>query len=77
MNADFVMRMPNPKIRVLNTRVIRIQIDDLVGFVDSQHLVDPKILQLQVAYDSETTGSINSLKSTIKTHGNAQIDPLN
>ena len=50
MNADFVMRMPNPKIRVLNTGVIRIQIDDLIGFVDSQHLVDSKILQLQVAW---------------------------
>ncbi len=50
MNADFVMRMPNPKIRVLNSGAIRIQIGDLVGFVDSQHLVDPKILQLQVAW---------------------------
>lgn len=50
MNADFVMRMPNPKIRVLNSGAIRIQIDDLVGFVDSQHLIDPKILQMQVAW---------------------------
>jgi hypothetical protein len=50
MNAASVTHMPNPKIRVLNSGVIRIQIDDLVGFVDSQHLVDPKILQLQVAW---------------------------
>jgi hypothetical protein len=42
--------MPNPKIRVLKTGAIRIQIDDLVGFVDSQHLINPKILQLQVTW---------------------------
>tara|TARA_R100001463_G_scaffold101356_1_gene155816 strand:+ start:401 stop:553 length:153 start_codon:yes stop_codon:yes gene_type:complete len=35
---------------VLKTGAIRIQIDDLVGFVDSQHLINPKILQLQVTW---------------------------
>jgi len=50
MNAESVQRMPNPKIRVLKTGAIRIQIDDLVGFVDSQHLINPKILQLQVTW---------------------------
>ena len=50
MNAEFVQRMPNPKIRVLKTGAIRIQIDDLVGFVDAQHLINPKILQLQVTW---------------------------
>jgi hypothetical protein len=50
MSADFETPTPNPKIRVLNTGVIRIQIDDLVGFVDSQHLINAKILKLQVTW---------------------------